>query len=94
MSKAVEYRVRPVTRYIVTRFESERHDDGRVSACSNDCRQLGPEYANEETAFEVAYALCKQEHERLGYPLADERVQYPLRSWEAAGVSVVSNAAL
>lgn len=69
----IEYRVRPVTRYIVTRWEGT--DDPRA-ACSNGSSTLG-EYDNADTAYEVGYALCKAEHDRLGYPPNDERVQYP-----------------
>jgi hypothetical protein len=28
-------------------------------------------------AYAVGYALCKAEHDRLGWPPADERIQYP-----------------
>lgn len=64
----IEYRVRPVTRYIVTRFEeSER---------GGSSGQLG-EYDNNQVAFEVGYALCCAEHERLGWPPGDERIKYP-----------------
>lgn len=65
----IEYRVREVTRYYVTRFE----DDGKGRAGSSS---FG-EYGNPETAYEVGYALCKAEHERLGFPPDDERIQYP-----------------
>lgn len=68
----VEYRVRPVTRYIVTRYE--RTESAGVSG---GCVQQRGEYDNAETAYEVGYALCKAEHERLGWPPADERIQYP-----------------
>jgi hypothetical protein len=68
MTTLIEYRVRPVTRYVVTRYEA----DGAAAGS-------GPmgEYANEETAYAVAYALCKADHERLGWPPGDERIQYP-----------------
>ena len=66
----IEYRVRPVTRYIVTRFEE--NDAGT----SGGCRECG-EYDNMETAYAVGTALCKVEHEKLGYPLGDERIIYP-----------------
>lgn len=67
-TKLVEYRVRPVMRYIVTRYES----NGPAAAC-------GPcgEYDSEDMAYEVGYALCKAEHERLGWPMGDGRIQYP-----------------
>ena len=69
----IEYRVRPVGRYIVTRYEREVHEDG---TCSGGCSSLG-EFDNAETAYQVGYALAKAEHERLGWPIADERIIYP-----------------
>jgi hypothetical protein len=70
MSELIEYRVRPVTRFIVTRYE--RNDKmGSVGGCGRG------EYDNYDTAFEVAYALAKADHERKGWPLDDERIQYP-----------------
>lgn len=66
----IEYRVRPVTRFIVTRWHE-----------SDDAKQGGVdtkgEFESEDTAHAVAYALAKQEHEQLGYPLGDERIKYP-----------------
>lgn len=67
----IEYRVKPVTRYIVTRFASNDEQTGGVSV------QGRGEYENAETAFEVGYALCKAEHDKLGWPPGDERIQYP-----------------
>ena len=72
MSELIEYRVRPVTRYVITRFE--RADVGELERSS--IRTLG-EYDNAEVAYEVAYALCKADHERLAWPLDDARIQYP-----------------
>lgn len=68
MSDLIEYRVRPVTRYIVTRYA--------VDAERREATQHG-EFDNFETAYEVGYALCKAEHGRLGWPLDDNRIQYP-----------------
>lgn len=68
--ETVEYRVRPVTRYIVTRhYSGER-------CCGCDIKG---EFDNPDIAHEVAYALCKDEHQRLGWPPADERITYPRR---------------
>jgi hypothetical protein len=69
----IEYRVRPVTRYIVTRFHSEAVEGARGSVGSS----VVGEYDNHEMAYEVGYALCKAEHDRLGWPPGDERIQYP-----------------
>lgn len=69
----IEYKVRPADRFIVTRFESKNEDGGAGRVGS---RALG-EFHNQETAHAVAYALCKAEHERLGWPVDDERIQYP-----------------
>ena len=68
----LEFRVRPVTRYIVTRYAKANgpgHD-----AMSLECRG---EYENADVAFEVGYALCKAEHDKLGWPPGDMRIQYP-----------------
>lgn len=69
MQTKIEYRVRPVTRYIVTRQEFGENHTGRNT-------QHG-EYDNADVAYEVGYALAKAEHDRLGYPPGDERIIYP-----------------
>lgn len=66
--KKIEYRVRPVSRYVVTRYHEIGHGAGVDGK---------GEFDNEETAFAVAYALCKEEQERLGLPPGDERIKYP-----------------
>jgi len=71
----IEYRVRPVTRYVVTRWESK--DIG--AKCQQASSVIG-EYDNADMAYEVAYAVCKTEHSRLGWPPGDERVKYPERA--------------
>lgn len=71
--KTIEYRVRPVTRYIVTRFESETHEDGGDSGGSS----AHGTFDNNYVAQEVAYALCKAEHDRLGWAPGDPRMIYP-----------------
>ena len=63
-----EYRVRPVMRFIVTRYHEQEQ--------GADSRPLG-EYENEDTAYQVGYALCKAEHDRLGYQPGDMRIIYP-----------------
>lgn len=73
-NKKIEYRVREVTRFIVTRYEEEEGINGKCSAGSST---LG-EYTSEDTAYAVGYALAKEEHRRLGWPIGDERIQYPL----------------
>ena len=69
-----EYRVRPVTRYIVTCFRRSNGVSGST--------QHG-EFDSEETAYQVGYALAKADHGRLGYPLDDMRIIYPTRPSEA-----------
>lgn len=72
MNKAdkIEYRVRMVPRYFVTVYRES--EGGRVGSC-----ETRGEYENPDVAHEVAYALCKAEHDRLGWPVGDERIQYP-----------------
>jgi hypothetical protein len=77
----IEYRVRPVTRFIVTRYGA---------TCKNGVEGNGVitlgEYDNAEVAHEVGYALCKSEHDRLGWPLGDERITYPQRFTEGVQI--------
>ena len=61
----VEYRVRPVTRYIVTRYE-----DGAGST------QIG-EYPSAETAQSVGHAMCDAERVKAGEPLDSMAFVYP-----------------
>lgn len=79
--KQVEYRVRPVTRYIVTRAEMVRFvgtDDTPVHTVGSSGSVAGRgEYPNADTAYEVAYALCKAEHDAAGTPLDDKGFVYP-----------------
>ena len=65
----IEYRVKAVTRYIVTRYS----EDDRGPAGS---RQLG-EYTTYQQAYDVGYALAKSEHEQRGWEPGDMRMRYP-----------------
>jgi len=75
MDKQISYRVRPVTRYVVTRYDAE-YDRATSSGSTGFSTQRG-EFDNFETAYAVAYALCKKEHDDSGLPPGDERFQYP-----------------
>lgn len=66
----IEYRVRKIERYLVTRY----HEDGEGTTGGVETKG---EYGGADVAYEVAYALCKAEHDRLGFPPGDERIQYP-----------------
>lgn len=68
----IEYRVIPTTRYIITRYSSESGPHGE----SGGCEGRG-EYSNADVAYDVAYALARAEHERMGWPIEDERIKYP-----------------
>lgn len=75
----VEYRVRKVERYIVTRHHESpdsRSGGTEQKGESGGTEQKG-EYDNAEMAHEVAYALCAEEHRRLGWALDDPRITYP-----------------
>jgi hypothetical protein len=74
----VEYRVREIKRFVVTRYHQSEHGAGVDTK---------GEYGNPEIAYEVGYALCKAEHERLGWPVADDRIQYPQMPVEAGGAT-------
>lgn len=67
----IEYRVREVRRYIVTRYGIGMAEGGFLQSSQHG------EFDNFETAFAVGHALCRAEHERLGLGLSDERISYP-----------------
>lgn len=73
----VEYRVREIKRYIVTRYTET--DNGRAASGS----VTKGEYASADTAYDVAYALCAHEHAALGWDLGDKRISYPSRIADA-----------
>lgn len=66
----IEYQVRQSPRYFVTRYHES--EDGSMAGC-----ETKGAYDNPEVAHEVAYALCKAEHDRLGFAPGDERIIYP-----------------
>lgn len=79
LGKRIEYRVKEVTRYVVTRWEADVQPPGCGSSGSSAVVAAGgAQYDNWETAYAVAYALCKADHDWLGYPLGDDRVMYPV----------------
>jgi hypothetical protein len=67
----IEYKVREVTRYIVTRF----YDSPDDYANAKGSKVLG-EFDNESDAYGVADALSFKEREDLGWPPGDERIQF------------------
>lgn len=76
----IEYRVKPVTRYIVTRHDAT-NPPGSV-------RQIGGEHDNAEVAYQVGYALARQEAENLCYGPGDMRLIYPRHPNEALARAV------
>jgi hypothetical protein len=82
----IEYRVRETTRYIITRY----HEDASGADASVDTKG---EYENADVAYEVAYALCKQEHERFGFAPGDERIVYPRHPNDANAYPCIAAAA-
>lgn len=78
LGKRVEYRVKLVTRYVVTKFEADVEPEGYGSAGTQKVKQVSGEYPNWDMAYAVAYALCKADHQRLGYEPCDMRIQYPV----------------
>lgn len=66
----IEYKVRSRTVYFVTRYEE-------LSNGGSSMGHVGCEYSDMHKAHAVAYALARVEHERRGWPLGDERMQYP-----------------
>jgi hypothetical protein len=71
----IEYKVRPVTRYIVTRFECKEAEDGSFGN-QGASTQHGV-FDSGAVAYEVAYALCRREHELSGQPIDSVNYRYP-----------------
>ena len=68
MPDLIEYRIRPVTRFIVTRFE--------MTAGNGVSKTLG-EFENADLAHQAGHALAFSEREALGWPPGDDRIQFP-----------------
>lgn len=85
----IEYRVRPVTRYIVTRFHSIDHPAGSESGELVECG----EFSNENRAYTVATALAFKEREDLGWPPGDERMQFAQKGIEFVDLPSVADQA-
>jgi hypothetical protein len=87
---SIEYRVRRVERFIVTRHESAVDPSGGVHSVSS--RQIGGEHDNADVAYQVGYALARQESELLGLPPGDMGVVFPQHpneaSFKSQGVAV------
>ncbi|MBY3073413.1 hypothetical protein HFO71_24160 [Rhizobium laguerreae] len=78
----IEYSIRPITRYIVTRYETSGPDEnGRGVGGST---QIGGEYSTAEGAYEIGYAVCRVEHQQLGWAAGDDRIKYPIHPAVAA----------
>lgn len=71
----IEYRVRPITRFVVTRYETRDEPDGLAYGSASERGQ----YDNAQVAHEVAYALCKAEHDAAGTAPDDPGFKYPNR---------------
>lgn len=65
----IEYKIRPVTRFVVTRFEQDA--DGM-----RECTTRG-EFDNEQVAYDVGYALAKLDADNLKLPPDDMTVIFP-----------------
>ena len=73
VSTEIEYKIRPVTRYIVTRFEKVTGPGDNNYSGSEECG----EFLSKEQAYKIGHALCRVDHQRLGYDAEDMRIQYP-----------------
>ncbi|MDR6818498.1 hypothetical protein J2X76_003675 [Neorhizobium sp. 2083] len=74
----IEFRVKRVERFIVTKYEQQN------SGLIGSSRQIGKEFDNFDIAYEVAHALAKAEQERLGLAPGDTGVIFPSQSLEDA----------
>jgi hypothetical protein len=65
----IEYRVRPIVRFLVTRHE--------IAEDGGSTQHIGSEYPNGDTAFEVAYALASAEAKRMNLSPGSMEMIYP-----------------
>lgn len=70
----IEYRIKPVVRYYITRHEQTEN--------AGSTQHIGSEYSSGEVAFEVAYALAHAEAERLGLAPGSMNLIYPTQPIE------------
>jgi hypothetical protein len=77
-----EYRVRPVTRYVVTRYRFLNDTESQKGSCGSEC--LG-EFDRSNQAYAVAYALASEETRTRELSPGDERVMYPQEVAETSG---------
>ncbi len=76
-SGRVEFRVREVTRYIVTRHDERTADaQGKLGTSPSSTREMG-EFDNYNIAFDVAQALARAETTYRGVPIDHDSVIYP-----------------
>jgi hypothetical protein len=73
----IEYRVREVKRYIVTRFQPDPAPDLPGPIYHKQGSTNHGEFDNKDTAYEVGIALAFKEREDLGWPPGDERMIFP-----------------
>lgn len=64
----IEYRLRPITRFVVTRYEGTPN--------TGSLKTIG-EYDNKDVAYEIGYALAKAEADRLELPPGSMEVIFP-----------------
>lgn len=91
--KKVEYRVAPVTRYTIIRYEEGEDPAIEVGPNSWKGTSQHGEFDNIEIAYEVGYALAGAEHQRLGWPVGDDRMQYPRGDARYPGLNPVAEPA-
>lgn len=77
----VEYKVRPVTRYIVTRYERKNQQSGSQTSSSENCGEfdnvrkancvaaaLAKDHHGSEGSCEVFYKLYSHDYDELEFP--------------------------
>lgn len=71
MPDLIEYRVREIKRFIVTRYEQ---------TAGNGVSSVAGEFDNSESAYRSAYAMAFAEREEAGLPPGDPSIQFPATS--------------
>lgn len=78
--KKVEYKVRPVVRYIVTKYQEDmifRPGEEDQPGCPGAGSETCGEFDSPDAAYNVAYALCRSQHDASGLPIDSDVFIYP-----------------
>lgn len=72
--RLIEYRVKRITRYVVTRHCKIGDEEGNEHSTTDEMSV----HINSSLAFNTGYALARMEQMKLDFKSGDERIRYPV----------------